>query len=145
MNKASGFRFDPDGGLANWYFNAEADKTLNNWQVPEIKVDTVLDVSKLSQAPTGTPGVFDRFKNMLGISDGKFLGMDKGTWSGVTSAVGTGKGLFDIYSGLQQSKLAKDYYNTQMDLQKEQAAMAREEANRIKADRSRLNAGYSGV
>lgn len=128
-----------DGGLASQVVYDTSVKTPEGWRTFAELGGTVGDKGQL-MLNNDVVGQLQSGPS----TDGKFLGMDGGTWQGVGSAFGVGKGLFDIFSGIQQGKLAKDYYKHQTRLQNEQMQMARDENKRIADTRSVLNTGYSG-
>lgn len=92
--------------------------------------------------PTGLAGIMSN----LGVMDdkGQLFGVSKDGWDGMGSAFGIGKGVFDIMSANKNYGLAKKYYEHQMNLQNEQAQMAREEYQRINKARKELSASYTG-
>lgn len=107
-------------------------------KVSDSGVLTIGDM-ELGTLGTGTQGLTPP------SAGGDFLGLSKDQWGGVGSAFGIGEGLFDIFNKSQMVKTAKDYYKDQIELQRKQMDMLKEEANRLKDDRARLNQGYTGA
>jgi hypothetical protein len=83
--------------------------------------------------------------NAVGSTGGNntFLGMDKGTMQGLGSLFSVGKGLFDISNSRKQLGLAKDAWKAENARANELMAMNREKYNTYKADKARLNTGYT--
>lgn len=83
--------------------------------------------------------------NNQGIWDNTmdFLGSD--TMKGIGSLAGIGMGIANIFNSRSAAKQAKKQWEAENARANEIMAMNREKYNTYKADKARLNAGYSGL